>query len=264
MEYVTDRWYFRYHPLCKSLKLNHLLFDDDLLMFCKGDIQSIMLLLRVMTTFSAASGLKVNAAKSEVVFNGIGARKLSYAGRLILINSVLNTLHNYWASIFLIPKCMIQQIEAICQNFLWENCSDYHRSPLVAWHDICYSKKEGGLGIKNDGVWNVASVGKLIDHVYLKGVDWSSYQPPSDSNWNWRNICKARELLSGGYQGSQWVMQPTGYTVRTGYSQNQTKICRMAKMAIRYNIWFTRNVCRLEYKVRRPDILVKEIIAQAV
>ncbi|XP_074289322.1 uncharacterized protein LOC141614477 [Silene latifolia] len=379
-----------------------------------------------MATFSAASGLKVNAAKSEVVFNGvttslkddiiqvsgfqegnlpfkylgvpiqpgrllrkdcrvltdkivrkirgIGARKLSYAGRLVLINSVLNTFYNYWASVFLIPKFVIHQIEAICQNFLWENGTDYNRFPLVAWSDICYTKKEGGLGIKNAGVWNVASVGKLvhwlytkadrlwvlwIDHVYLKGAEWSSYQPPPDSNWNWWNICKARKLLSGGYQGNHWGVQPTvtGYTVRSGYcwlhgphppvqwskkvwdpwnipkqpfigwliqrkalntrvklaqfgvclfdrcllcenaaeshehlfkdcvyssrviagvehwlhltlngrvgySQIQIKTCMMAKMAIWYNIWNTRNVCRLKHRVKRHDILVKEITAQ--
>ncbi|XP_074265533.1 uncharacterized protein LOC141587971 [Silene latifolia] len=295
-----------------------------------------------MATFSAASGLKVNAAKSEVVFNrvidslkadiiqvsgfqegalpfkylgvpiqpgrllrkdckvltdkivrkirGIGARKLSYAGRLVLINSVLNTLHNYWASIFLIPKV-----------------------PLVAWTDICFTKKEGGLGIKNAGVWNVASVGKLvhwlytkadrlwvlwIDHVYLKGADWSNYHPPPNYNWNWRNICKTRELLSGRYQGNHWKGQPTvtGYTAfigwlvqrkalntrvklarviarvedwlhltltgANGYTKIQMKICRMARMAVWYNIWHARNICRLDQKMKRPEYLATETIAQ--
>ncbi|XP_074315517.1 uncharacterized protein LOC141651715 [Silene latifolia] len=274
----------RYHPLCKSLKLTHLLFADDLLMFCKGDVQSIMLLLRALSTFSASSGLRVNASKSEVVFNGvaaslkldiiqvsgfqecslpfkswgipvqavrlkrsdckvliekivcrirgIGARKLSYAGRLILINSVLNTLHNYWASIFLIPKGVISRIEIICRNFLWAGDAEYQRVPLVAWKKVCCSKKEGGLGVKDARVWNIATVGKLvnwiytkadrlwvlwIDHVYMKGIDWNSYQPPPDSNWNWRNICKVRTMLAAGFQGTQWLASPNGYTVTSGY-----------------------------------------------
>ncbi|XP_074283052.1 uncharacterized protein LOC141607601 [Silene latifolia] len=71
MEYATGKWFFRYHPLCKSLKLTHLLFADDLFMLCKGDIKSIMLLLRALSTFSATSGLRVNPSKSEVVFNGV-------------------------------------------------------------------------------------------------------------------------------------------------------------------------------------------------
>ncbi|XP_074304260.1 uncharacterized protein LOC141638972 [Silene latifolia] len=108
----------------------------------------------------------------------------------------------------------------------------YFRTPLVSWHDICFSKKEGGLGIKNAGVWNVASVGKLvhwlytkadrlwvlwIDHVYMKGADWAHYQPPPDSNWNWRNICRVRGILEGGYQGNTWVASPGGYSVSSGY-----------------------------------------------
>lgn len=27
---------FRFHPMCKKLKLNHLIFPDDLMIFCKG------------------------------------------------------------------------------------------------------------------------------------------------------------------------------------------------------------------------------------
>ncbi|XP_074314314.1 uncharacterized protein LOC141649525 [Silene latifolia] len=208
LEFSTDKWFFRYHSLCKSLKLTHLLFDDDLLMFCKGDVQSIMLMLRALATFSATSGLRVNSAKSEVVFNGV-APGLKHditeisgftEGRLVLINSVFNTLHNYWASIFLIPKGVIKRIEAIWRNYLWSGDTKYHRTPLVAWHDVCSGKKEG--------VW---------DHVHMKGVDWDSYQPPQDSNWNWRNICKVRGILSGGFQGNQWVADPKGYSIGAGY-----------------------------------------------
>ncbi|XP_074293086.1 uncharacterized protein LOC141619998 [Silene latifolia] len=284
MDYAVGQWYFRFHPLCKSLRLTHLLFADDLLMFCRGDVRSIMLILRALSTFSDASGLKVNADKSEVVFNGvpewlkadithisgfqegslpfkylgvpvqpgrlsrsdcyiliekivqkirgIGARKMSYAGRLVLINSVLNTLHNNWSSIFLIPKGVIQRIEAICRNFLWSSDEVYHMTPLVAWEKVCCSKQEGGLGIYAAGVWNIAVIGKLVnwiytkadrlwvlwvDHVYLKGSDWNDYQPSLDSNWNWRNICKVKDVLAGGFQDNQWVAASRGYSVSSGY-----------------------------------------------
>ncbi|XP_074292053.1 uncharacterized protein LOC141618891 [Silene latifolia] len=280
LDYATHQWYFRYHPLCAGIKLNHLLFADDLMLFCKGDVRSMMLLLRAISTFSASSGLRVNASKSEVIFNGvsdavradivqisgfkegqlplrylgipiqpgrltrqdcnilldritakikgIGARKLSYAGRLTLINSVLNTLHNYWASIFLIPKCIITRIEAICRNYLWDGGAEYQRAPLVAWHTVCCTKKEGGLGIKEARVWNIATVGKLvnwiytkadrlwvlwIDHVYMKGGDWHSYTPPTDVNWNWRNICKVKSRLAAGFQNGVWIHDPKGYSV---------------------------------------------------
>ncbi|XP_074297736.1 uncharacterized protein LOC141628498 [Silene latifolia] len=113
MEFAVMKWFLRFHSLCKSMGLTHLLFADDLLMFCRGDVRSIMLILRALAIFRAASGLKVNAEKSEegtlpfkylgvpvqpgklskhdcnilflkivVKVRGIGAKKLSYAGRV--------------------------------------------------------------------------------------------------------------------------------------------------------------------------------------
>ncbi|XP_074291104.1 uncharacterized protein LOC141617871 [Silene latifolia] len=64
---------FRFHPLCGHLKLNHLLFADDLLMFSKGNAVSIIWILRAFATFSSASGLCLNKDKTEIYFNGVRA-----------------------------------------------------------------------------------------------------------------------------------------------------------------------------------------------
>ncbi|XP_074288785.1 uncharacterized protein LOC141613942 [Silene latifolia] len=69
--FSTERWPFHYHHLCKNLKLTHLMFADDLLMFCKGDAPSIMLLMKAFTSFSNASGLRMNNTKSEIFFSGM-------------------------------------------------------------------------------------------------------------------------------------------------------------------------------------------------
>ncbi|XP_074305769.1 uncharacterized protein LOC141640990 [Silene latifolia] len=71
IKFATDRWPFQYHPLCKNLKLTHLMFADDLLLFCKGKPQSIWLLMRAFSSFSKASGLAMNNSKSEIFFNGV-------------------------------------------------------------------------------------------------------------------------------------------------------------------------------------------------
>jgi len=62
---------FSFHQHCKSLRLNHLLFADDLMMFSKADYYSTMALKRNFEKFSKASGLQVNNEKSQVLVSGV-------------------------------------------------------------------------------------------------------------------------------------------------------------------------------------------------
>ncbi|XP_075103543.1 uncharacterized protein LOC142178112 [Nicotiana tabacum] len=57
---------FLYHTKCQGLKLNHLCFADDVLLFCKGTYQSVLMMLRGRQSFSRASGLCTNAGKSNI------------------------------------------------------------------------------------------------------------------------------------------------------------------------------------------------------
>ncbi|XP_074297830.1 uncharacterized protein LOC141628611 [Silene latifolia] len=50
-----------------------------------------------------------------------GARKLSYAGRLVLVKAVLSQLHCFWSRIFIIPLTVIDRIERIYRNYLWND-----------------------------------------------------------------------------------------------------------------------------------------------
>ncbi|GKG12380.1 hypothetical protein Tco_0346617, partial [Tanacetum coccineum] len=43
---------------------------------------------------------------------------LSYAGRVQLIASVLSSMHIYWASVFLLPKSTVKDIERVLKGFL--------------------------------------------------------------------------------------------------------------------------------------------------
>lgn len=44
---------------------------------------------------------------------------LSYAGRVVLINSVFLGVFGFWASSFILPTEVIKKVEAACRNFLW-------------------------------------------------------------------------------------------------------------------------------------------------
>ncbi|XP_074305952.1 uncharacterized protein LOC141641180 [Silene latifolia] len=106
---------------------------------------------------------------------GWGARKLSYAGRLVLVQAVLSQLHSFWSRIFIIPIIVMDRIEQICRNYLWSGSDDFHKTSHVAWDKVCLDKKFGGLGIVNCKLWNVAMLGKYVwwlaekaDHLWIR------------------------------------------------------------------------------------------------
>lgn len=191
---------FRFHANCKEVKLNHLLFADDLMMFSYAARYSPAWLRGKLDQFSAMSGLQVNNSKSQVflsnvpfeiqsfLMNSLGFqlgklpvkylgvpmissrlsisdcmpilekikqriatwtnKLLSFAGRALLIQSVLFHLQVYWSSMFILPKHVVDSIEQLCRNFLWTGNYEKQGVAPVAWQDVCAPRDEGGLGFK--------------------------------------------------------------------------------------------------------------------
>ncbi|GFZ13080.1 GATA transcription factor 15 [Actinidia rufa] len=93
---------------------------------------------------------------------------LSKGGKLTLIKSTLSCMPTYFLSLFTIPKSMASRLEKLMRDFLWnqsEKVSGFH---LVAWKDLCLSKKRGGLGIRDLVLFNKALLGKWIWRFALK------------------------------------------------------------------------------------------------
>ncbi|XP_074297095.1 uncharacterized protein LOC141627773 [Silene latifolia] len=187
---------FRFHPLCGHIRLNHLLFADDLLLFCKGTETSIMWLLRSFSTFSNASGLTLNKAKSEIFFNGMSS-------------SVMDN---------------ILQVSGFRKGQL---PFKYLGVPISAKK---LSKAEGMklvdrivARIRGWGSRHLSYAGRLVlvqwvSHVYMKDCEWSSYSPPSDCSWTWKKITHIMKKFKQAYTNNQWLDTSIEYTVKAGYS----------------------------------------------
>ncbi|XP_062075600.1 uncharacterized protein LOC133779685 [Humulus lupulus] len=288
MEYLTriltkvgSRPSFKYHDRCSTLKLNHLCFADDLLLFCHGDYPSIILMLRGLKLFSKTSGLCPNPSKSAVYCHGMlesdvnriletssytrsslpfrylgipicskkisaaectsilekmtgrirlwSTRNLSYMGRVTLINSVLISIHSYWAQLMILPKKLLRDVEALCRAFLWKGSLDTHSHGLIAWDHLCLSKIAGGLGFRRILEWNEAAIGKYvwdiakkkdnlfvkwINSVYIANRSWWDYSCPPDCSWYWKRIVAVKERLKHKVSLGSFVSQQ--YSIKRG------------------------------------------------
>ncbi|GKC80825.1 hypothetical protein Tco_1131599 [Tanacetum coccineum] len=83
-------------------------------------------------------------------------KSLSIAGRLQLMQSIIASLHVYWASMFVLPMCVLLDIEQRMRRFLWCQGNTRKGKAKVAWDVVCLLKDEGGLGVKRLDLFNKA------------------------------------------------------------------------------------------------------------
>lgn len=137
-------------------------------------------------------------------------KQLSFAGRLQLIASVLSSLNVYWASIFILPKGICDDIDKMLKRFLWHTNEGKSFKFSVSWKEVCMQKSEGGLGLKSLHIWNEALMAKHLwnvisnkDSLWVKWVNgqwlkgdsiWVS-KPNQDNSWSWRQILSLRDKV---------------------------------------------------------------------
>ncbi|XP_074297843.1 uncharacterized protein LOC141628630 [Silene latifolia] len=235
LNFTTKVLPFKHHSLCRKLKLSHLMFVDDLLMFSRGDSQSVMLLLRSFASFSRASGLEMNNDKSSIYFNGVhGSLKQQLIARSGSVEGQIP--FNYLG--VPIAAGVLKQIDNICRNYLWDGTSDYMRVPLVGWDHVCIPQSEGGLGVRNSAHWNLATIGKLV---------WWIYSKP-DSLW----------VKWNGYSHGTWLADLKGYSVKSGYDWIRLKETKVGWSKLVWNNAALPKHCFVNWLIMRNALNTKE------
>ncbi|XP_074277782.1 uncharacterized protein LOC141601403 [Silene latifolia] len=136
--------------------------------------------------------------------------KLSYAGKISLLNSVIFGMEQYWCSTLLIPKGVIKLITKFCRNFLWNSEVGSRKLIMKSWKSCCVPYQEGGFNIKEVLAWNKCILGKWIWELDQESdslwTEWHlKYNIKSGSIWaalsktthseSWRSILKVRDEL---------------------------------------------------------------------
>ncbi|KAJ9536655.1 hypothetical protein OSB04_un000128 [Centaurea solstitialis] len=137
-------------------------------------------------------------------------KALSFAGRKLLISSVLQSMQLYWMSVFLLPSGVIHELESLFRKFLWAQGDSIQGRCKLSWDVVCRPLEKGGLGIRRLGIWNRAMVTKHLWDIlsdrstlwvqwvrchYLQGNSLWSTTPKASWSWVFRKLLDLRPLV---------------------------------------------------------------------
>lgn len=74
---------------------------------------------------------------------------LSFAGRALLIKSVVCAIQAFWCSHFLLPTAVHDLVQSLLTRFLWKGNINQKRGEKIDWSTVCLPKDEGSLGLMN-------------------------------------------------------------------------------------------------------------------
>ncbi|XP_060181348.1 uncharacterized protein LOC132610954 [Lycium barbarum] len=102
-------------------------------------------------------------------------RLLSFGGRYVLVNHVLQTMPVYLLSATNPPSGVIKQLHKIFTKFFWSNTVGVKSKHWVAWDKLCLPKDEGGIGLRSLTDISNALFAKLWWNFRYGRSLWSSY-----------------------------------------------------------------------------------------
>lgn len=184
---------FKYHSRCKSMQLNHLCFADDMLLFCKGDMDSISMILGGLKLFSETTGLHISPEKSEIYCTGMSASDILKV-QLISGFKVGSLPFKYLG----VPMNSKKVNEADCQALVEKMCA---RIRIWSSRHLSYS---GRLQLVNSVLMSICTYWSQIFiqpklvikkiNVVCKHFLWhGTYDSTKLGYVNWDEVCKPKD-----------------------------------------------------------------------
>ncbi|XP_073351793.1 uncharacterized protein [Aegilops tauschii subsp. strangulata] len=196
------------HPLLPEAPAVVLQYADDTQIIMRACADGAARLRRILDQFADATGLVINFSKSTLVdmyLAGWAAHLLSPAGRLVLINAVLDALPTYAMAALLLPPSVVHALDALRRSFLWNVAERATGAQcLVAWERVCRAKSEGGIGVRDLATQNTCLLLKMLHRLHaMPRSRWAA--------WIWssaggRSILNSGELARGEHRASDsWL-----------------------------------------------------------
>ena len=144
------------------------------------------------------------------------SKLLSRAGKNILIKTVAQALPTYSMNVFLIPPSVLEELHKMLNSFWWGSRREGHWViHWQRWERLCVRKEEGGLGLYDLRLFNLALLGKqgwnlltkphtLVARVfkekYFPSGDYLSFNLGSNPSFVWKSIWSVKEVVKLGYR----------------------------------------------------------------
>lgn len=200
--------------------ISALCFADDTFIFCRSSSTDATALKNILNRYAAMSGQVINFEKTEMTFSktlqpaikGWGEKLLSKAGKEVLIKAVLQSIHTYIMSCFMLPGYLVRSIETSIRNFWW-GTGTKRSIAWLPWSHLCQTKAKGGLGFRDLKSFNLALLakqcwrlvtnldslmGRILKARYFPNSSFMEASMESRPSATWRSILQARPFLQQG------------------------------------------------------------------
>jgi len=92
--------------------------------------------------------------------NSWGNKFLSFGGRIVLLNSVLNAIPIFYLSFLRMSMKVWKRLVRIQREFLWGGVGGGKKNSWVKWSKVCQPKEKRGLGIRDIRLVNLSLLAK--------------------------------------------------------------------------------------------------------
>ena len=136
-------------------------------------------------------------------------RRLSKAGKMTMMQSVLTAIPNHSMSCFQLPVSLCKRIQSVLTRFWWDDNDEKKKMCWVSWTELTKPKAQGGLGFRDIQLFNQALLAKIAWRLlispnsllsrtllgkYCHSKSFLDAYPPASCSHGWRGILHGRPI----------------------------------------------------------------------